>query len=161
MRLCFAKGITNSAILFDFSPPLAKHLINSYVTQFPIKILKLDDRNQSVYRLAKKLSLHYSIRNNVDIDTNSIISVKSLLTYCEDTIPSYETVRNKDGSTKRCIVEPFIRSMNVLKDEQIIKWRFCKAKKQAPFVATDAIPYHELINLYVQFRILGLDPINR
>lgn len=40
-RLCVAKGITNSRILFSFAPQMASYLTNAYVMQFPMKSLGL------------------------------------------------------------------------------------------------------------------------
>jgi transposase len=153
-RLCTAKGINNSVIVFSFAPQMASYLSNAYVMRFPVRLLRVDERDSVSYYLGKKLSLHYSISHNVESGTNDIISVACLLEYCEDVIPSYETVMSSNRHTKSRIVEPFIRGMGVLKSMGIISWRFCKEKKLPVQGHESGIGYQELIGLYIEFQIL-------
>jgi hypothetical protein len=151
-RLCTAKGITNSKILFIFTPQMASYLANAYVMQFPMKLLEVDECNPVAYYLGKKLSLHYSIRHNVESGTNDFISVACLLEYCEDVIPGYETVISGNRHTKSRIVEPFIKGLDTLTSMGIISWKLC-GEKRKPFKAPEGgISYQELIGLYIEFQ---------
>jgi hypothetical protein len=154
MRICYKQKVTNSEMHFWFTPDFAGYLANSYVTHYPMSLLKLDERNPNSYYLGKKLSLHYSIRNNVEDGTNDIISVRSLLAYCDDLIPSYEDVMNGDRNCKKHIVKPFLRGMKALSDAGVIRWELCGSKKQPCEIASEEITYCELENLYVKFDVV-------
>ena len=73
-----------------------RYLITSYVTNFPIRLFKIDERSKNVYSLAKKLIYHQSNHNNRRKKTNEVISVEVLLNVCPE-IPAIEEVRLKKG----------------------------------------------------------------
>ena len=152
MRLCGGVGIKNNIIMFDFYPPLARHLINAYVMQYPLDILKIDERNQYAYYVAEKLALHYSIDNNYLHSTHNIISFQALLEAIPG-LPSYEEVAAKDRHIDLRIISPV---QNALDSLDFITWYPCNKRKQ-PLTKEQLqnFDYHTFINTYVCFEILG------
>jgi hypothetical protein len=124
MRIVTAQGIKNGNIILEFAPHFAKYLTHAYVMQFPISLLKLDERNPSAYKLGRKLALHASIDNNKKRGTNNIISVRYLLKSCPE-IPSYEEVVSGHREVNRRIIEPFKDALDAL---DFVKWEFSNSK---------------------------------
>ena len=82
MRICDNVGILRGNINFNFSKNMASYLTGAYIMQYPVELLKVDERNSNLYPLGRKLLLHYSMNNNRKKGTYNIISVKSLLEVC-------------------------------------------------------------------------------
>lgn len=102
-----------------------RYLITSYVTNFPIRLFKIDERSKNVYSLAKKLVYHQSNKNNRRKKTNEIISVEALLNVCPQ-IPPIEEVRLKKGGWRSRIEESFANSLDKLIDYKIlVSWEYC------------------------------------
>jgi hypothetical protein len=153
MRICDKVGIKNGNIIFDFTKELAIYLINSYVTQYPVILLRVDERNPSIYNIGRKLLLHYSIDGNQSKGIANIISVESLLKNCPD-IPTYEEVAATDRALERRIIIPFEKALDALQNESIIEWHYCNSK-HVPL--TDAqlknFDYETFVGSYVHFKI--------
>ena len=71
MRICDKIAIIKGKICFSFSPAMARYLTNAYIMQYPIELLKVDERNSNLYPLGRKLLLHNSIENNQRKGTDS------------------------------------------------------------------------------------------
>ena len=97
MRICEAQGIERGTASFTFSQNMAQYLNQSYIMQFPIELLAISERNPNAYPIARKLSLHNSIDNNIKKGTANIISVAKLLEVAPE-IPTIEAVRAVNGS---------------------------------------------------------------
>lgn len=153
MRLCDKIGIVKGNIVFSFSQDMAKYLTNAYIMQYPIELLKVDERNPNSYHIGKKLLLHNSIDNNRAKGTANIISVKKLLEACPD-IPSYEQVLTSDRAIDRRIKTPFEAGLNSL--SSFIKWEYCNSKgvplSEEQLKATD---YNSFIQLFIKFDVIG------
>jgi hypothetical protein len=153
MRICDKVGIKNGNIIFNFTKELAIYLINSYVTQYPIILLQVDERNPSIYNIGRKLLLHYSIDSNQSKGIANIISVESLLKNCPD-IPTYKEVVATDRALERRIIVPFEKALDALQDKNIIEWHYCSGK-HVPL--TDAqlenFNYETFVGSYVHFKI--------
>lgn len=153
MRLCDRVGIVGGNIKFVFSSDMASYLTNSYVMQYPMELLKVDERNPNSYPLGKKLLLHNSMDNNKKKGTDNILSVKSLLAACPD-IPSYDQVLAAGRQLEQRIKSPFETALNSL--STIITWEYCNAKGAA---LTDeqlqALDYNSFENLFIKFNVIG------
>ena len=101
-----------------------RYLITSYVTNFPLKLFKIDERSKNVYSLAKKLVYHQSINNNRKKKIHEVISVEALLNVCPK-IPAIEEVRLKKGGWRSRIEESLDKSLNKLVDDKIlVSWEY-------------------------------------
>ena len=81
-KICESVKRKKDTIIFVFSEELAEYLVNSYVMQYPLSLLKTDSRNANLYPLGRKMALHYGIYNNFIKGTNSKLGVDTALQYC-------------------------------------------------------------------------------
>lgn len=151
----FEKGVIRA----EFSMGIVQYLVNhSFITQYPVALLRLDNRKIVAYYLGKKLCYHYGLMNNVHRQCNDLISVKSLV----KATPVLSPDRRELSHWKRDILAVFEKSMDTLKGERIIDekikiiddWRYCLAKRQ-PISDTTAAKktYDKFSELYVDFKI--------
>lgn len=154
MRLCDKVALVRGNIIFSFSIDMARYLTNAYLMQYPMELLKVDERNPNSYHIGKKLLLHNSIDNNKRKGTANILSVKSLLGVCPD-IPTYEQVLATGRQLDQRIKLPFETALKSL--SSFIRWEYCNSKgvplTQEQLQATD---YGTFENLFVKFDVLGI-----
>ena len=152
MRLCDKIGIVKGSIVFSFSQDMANYLTNAYIMQYPIELLKVDERNPNSYHIGKKLLLHNSIDNNRAKGTNNRLSVLKLLEACPD-IPDYEQVLNSDRALDRRIKTPLEAGLDSL---PFVKWEYCTAKG-VPLTDEEAqaINFNTFKQLYIQYEVIG------
>lgn len=154
MRLCDKVALVRGNIVFSFSPDMARYLTNAYLMQYPIELLKVDERNPNAYPVGRKLLLHNSIDNNKRKGTANILSVKSILEVCPD-IPTYEQVLATGRQLEQRIRTPFEIALN--SHSSFIRWEYCNSKgvplTEEQLQATD---YSTFINLYIKFDVLGV-----
>lgn len=112
-KICESVKRKKDTIIFVFSEELAEYLVNSYVMQYPLSLLKTDSRNANLYPLGRKMSLHYGMDNNFIKGTNSKLGVDTALQYCP-LIPSCEKVEKSDRQFNRRIYEPFEKTLRDL-----------------------------------------------
>lgn len=155
VRLLSKVGIKKGVIEIECTSDFASYINNRYVMQFPMELFKIDERNQNAYRIARKLSEHMSIVNNSRFKTDNIISVKTLLEYCQD-IPTYQTVNNEDRAFTRRIIEPFQKSLDAING---LTWEFCNSKhgKISDYQLSD-FNYTIFESLYIRFEFNGIKP---
>ena len=141
-------------IIFSFSLDMAKYLTNAYLMQYPMELLKVDERNPNSYHIGKKLLLHNSIDNNKRKGTANILSVKSLLEVCPD-IPTYEQVLATGRQLDQRIKAPFETALNSL--SSFISWEYCNSKgvplTEEQLQATD---YSTFEKLFIKFIVIGV-----
>ena len=102
-----------------------RYLITSYVSNFPLRLFKIDERSKNVYSLSKKLVYHQSINNNRKKKIHEVISVESLLNVCPK-IPAIEEVRLKKGGWRSRIEDSLTNSLDKLADDKIlVSWEYC------------------------------------
>ena len=153
MRICDKIAIIKGKICFSFSPAMARYLTNAYIMQYPIELLKVDERNSNLYPLGRKLLLHNSIENNQRKGTANIISVKALLEVCPD-IPHYDKVSKEGRQLDQRIKTPFEKALNAL---DFISWEYANSKGIALSDAQIAsASYSDFENLYIKFDVIGL-----
>jgi len=148
-------GIKGGNIILNFSPEIAHYLVNAYVMQYPTKLLSLDERNPNAYYVGRKLFQHHSIDNNIRTGTANIISVKALLEWCEDTIPSYDHVINDNRHIDQRIIKPFENALDALQSANIINWEYCNGKKK-PLTESQlgSLNYRTFVELYIKFEAI-------
>lgn len=156
MRLCDKVAIVRGNIVFSFSLEMARYLTNAYLMQYPMELLKLDERNPNAYPVGRKLLLHNSIDNNKRKGTANILSVKSLLEVCPD-IPTYEQVLATGRQLEQRIKIPLENALNSVSTSINLRWEYCNSKgiplTDEQLQATD---YSTFINLYIKFDVAGL-----
>lgn len=152
MRICESVSIKKGIITFEFTQAAARSLVNSYIMQYPLQLLQVDERNPNLYHMGKKLFQYHSMDNNIKHGTYNIISVKALLAACPD-IPTYDNVHTSGRQLEQRIMQPFTATLDAL---DFIKWEFCNAKK-APLTdeQIEQLDYNTFINLYVYFVAKG------
>lgn len=154
MRVITAHGMKSGNIIVGFSPEIAGYLTQAYIMQYPMELLKVDERSPSAYYLGKKLMQHFSMQNNQKRGTANILSVKALLETCKDTIPSYEYVMGVDRKVTQKIIKPFEKALDSI--ENLIGWEYCNGKgaqlSEEQLVKMD---YHTFVELYVKFEVKG------
>ena len=150
-KICESLKIRNDTIIFVFSEKLAEYLVNSYVMQYPLSLLKTDSRNVNLYPLGRKLALHYSMNNNIKKDTNDKISVRKALSYCP-AIPSEEEVWKCDRQIKRRIYEPFEKTLYDLGFD----FEFVNDGDENKIIDRHSLHFAEYEKLYIRFSVPGV-----
>lgn len=152
MRICDKIAIVRGNITFNFSKDMARYLTDAYIMQYPMELLKVDERNSNLYPLGRKLLLHYSINNNRKKGTSNIISVKALLKICPD-IPTYENVMSEGRQLDQRIKNPLEKALDALK---FINWEYSNSKgvplTEEQILSTD---YKTFEKLYIKFKVIG------
>ena len=124
MKLIEEFKCKNGIYTVQLTEKFVRYLITSYVTNFPLKLFKIDERSKNVYSLAKKLVYHQSINNNRKKKIHEVISVEALLKVCPK-IPAIEEVRLKKGGWRSRIEESLDNSLNKLVDDKIlVSWEY-------------------------------------
>lgn len=154
---CSSFVIGRDVISFEYPIILSKHLIESPISFIPRKLFEIAgkyNKNKNIYPIGRKLSEHYHIYNNQLRGTNDILSVKSLLKVASDT-PSYEEVMKTNRDWQGRIVETITQNLDLLQDENVIRWEWCNSKK-APLTEKQAeIPsYNTFENFYIKFEMI-------
>lgn len=153
MRVITSQGIKRGNILVGFSPEMAQYLTRAYIMQYPMELLRVDERNPSSYHIGRKLLLHNSITNNQKKGTANIIGVKALLSVCPD-IPTYEQVMSTSRHLTNKIIVPFEKALDAL--ENLIAWEYCNTKGAAlKETQLKDMEYSTFIELYIKFNVLG------
>ena len=114
-------GIINGEIKISFSPEIASYLAEkNSITQYPTKLLSLDNRKPTAYYLGRKLIEHYYMDSNQIRGTNDRLKISTLLEVTN--LPSYEEVQKTDrGHWEERIKIPFEDALNDLKAIGVLK----------------------------------------
>ena len=154
MRVCDRIALIRGNIIFSFSLDMAKYLTNAYLMQYPMELLKVDERNPNSYHIGKKLLLHNSIDNNKRKGTANILSVKSLLEVCPD-MPTYEQVLATGRQLDQRIKAPFETALNSL--SSFLNWEYCNPKgvplTEDQLQSTDYATFEKLL---IKFAVIGV-----
>ena len=147
-------------IIFTLSDVYALYLNTNQLSQYSYKTLRLgSQRNPLPFYLALKIQNHYyhdGNRRRSNGGTHNLLSIKTLLEFCEDSIPSYEYVQEKDpGHWIRRIREPLEKALNEMQKTGFLEWGYCKAglaeATEKEIATTD---YRKWSRLYITFRLL-------
>lgn len=126
-RICTAAYLQNGIMHFAFTQELADSLTSSYISQFPLAIFRLDNRNKNAYALARKMIIHANIERNIERGTNTLLSVPIVLQNCPS-IPSYEDVATSDRSFNRRIREALEKALDCIAEADILTWEYSNSK---------------------------------
>lgn len=155
IRILQKHGIKNGVINLRFTQDIAFYLNNSYLTNYPTKLLTLDERNPLSYQLGRKLSLHNNIENNIKNRTQNIISIKTLLKNI-GSLRTLEEINEKDpGHWEERIKNPLENALNILQDKEILKYWEYSNTKGTPLrdEQIEISNYKTFEELYIHFEI--------
>ena len=157
MRICDYAKFESGGIRLNFSKPMAQYIMNSFPMSYPLALLKLDSRNESLFFMGEKLAQHSSNKNNIKRGTANIISIEKLLRATK--IPSYDAVKGKDRHYKRHIMTPFDNALESLVTEGVLKeFNYCGSKgiKLTKSERQEVLENYEVFKtLYVCFVLEG------
>lgn len=130
IRLIQSKGVRAGIITIEFSNKIAEYLNQSYITNFPLALLGVDNRNPIAYQIGYKLAYHYGLESNKKKKTNNIIKVGTLIKNLGE-LKTYEEIGKTDpGHWGRRIKEPIERALDHLVTKKVLKtWEYSKTKK--------------------------------
>lgn len=127
MRLIDAKGVKSGNIQIHFSQHFAEYLIQLPLTQYPVALLGVDERNNNAYSIGLAMAEHYSLDNNQTKGTAQLLRVKTLLSYTD--LPSIDSDYVKRKGWEDRIKEPLERSLDALTACGLLEdWRYSKSK---------------------------------
>ena len=155
--------IDNGDFIVGFSDIMSGYIAkHAYLTQFPAALLKLDERNPAAYMLGKKMAEHYFMYRNMSRESHNILSVKTLLDWADDVIPSKNVVKSENRTYNERIVIPFEHALNALVEVGVLdNWQYCQARKEPLTVERlNNLSYQEIAELYIHFE-LRIDPIKK
>lgn len=122
------------------------------ITQGSEALFRLDDRSNTAYALGYNMNLHSHMANNVELGTNNILSVQSLLAYTA--LPTIQKIRESGHSWVNMIKNPLEQALNNLVEcEFITKWYYCRQGSKNSPVAVNEITYEEWEQLFIVFEI--------
>lgn len=157
MKLIEEFNCKNGIYTVQLTEKFVRYLITSYVTNFPIRLFKIDERSKNVYSIAKKLIYHQSIHNNRKKKIHEVISVEVLLNVCPK-IPSIEEVRLKKGGWHSRIEDSLDNSLTKLVDDKIlISWEYCDSNNNPlSDKQLEMKSFFEFQKFRVRFKVLGI-----
>lgn len=153
MRIIGAKGVRNGNIQVYFSQHFAEYLIQLPLTQYPVALLGVDERNNNAYSMGLAMAEHYSMDNNHIKGTAQLLKVKTLLALTD--LPSIEKVRALRVSWSGRIKEPFENSLDALTACGLLEdWRYSKSKgEELTDEEANFTSYEEWEDTLVQFTL--------
>lgn len=119
----YEKGVYKLKFYDEFVKLLIE---TNYISMYPLNLLKLKDGSNE-YFIGKKLALHYGNNKNLARNRHNILSVKKVI---ENSNLSLNDT-NKRRNRKQDIINPTIKSLNILLESILESWSFCKEKKVA------------------------------
>lgn len=154
IRLIEAKGISNGFIRIRFSQTFSEYLVKLPLTQYPLALLGVDERNNNAYNMGFKMAEHFNLDNNQIRGTAQLLKVKTLLEYTS--LPSIGSIRKQRTSWEARIKEPFETALDALTACQLLEdWRYSKSKGEelTDEEATSFFNYEEWEETLVHFTL--------
>lgn len=154
IRLIEAKGIRNGFIQIRFTQSFSEYLIKLPLTQYPVALLAVDERNNNAYAMGLKFTEHYSMDNNQIRGTAQLLKVKTLLRHTS--LPDINNSTVKKVGWKQRIKEPFENSLDALTACGLLKnWEYSHSKgvTMTDEEATSWKSYEEWENTLVHFTL--------
>lgn len=112
VNLLGGAGLKNGEILMEFSASMGEYLVKLPLTQYPVALLGVDERNNHAYAMGLKMAEHCNMDSNQIRGTAQCLRVKTLLAVTNLPDPNSPTVK-KVGWKSR-IKEPFETALDVL-----------------------------------------------
>jgi hypothetical protein len=130
IRLIEAKGIKSGHITIKFTQIFSEYLVQLPITQYPIALLRVDERNTNAYSIGLKMAEHFNMDNNLKRETAQLLKVKTLLAVT--TLPSIDNEVVKRNGWENRIKEPFEKSLDALTACGLLKdWEYSHSKGEA------------------------------
>lgn len=152
----------NDRITFKVSDPYAVFLSTAPLKQYSSRTFELGDQNNPLpFYLALKLQDHYFHYGNTSRHTNDILSIKKLLIFCADTIPSYEYIQEHDpGHWVREIKNRLENALNDIEDGGLFEWEYCtKGLGEVDQAEVREMKdYYKWSSLYITFKLIPDGP---
>lgn len=154
VRLIEAKGIKNGNITIVFSQSFAEYLVQLPLSQYPIALLRLDERNSNAYIMGVKMAEHSNMYNNIKRETSQLLKVKTLMALTD--LPSIDKVRQERRRWEDRIKEPFENSLDALTACGLLEDWYYSHSKGVPLTdeeATSFSCYEEWSETLVHFNL--------
>lgn len=155
VRLITSKGvIKNKMICINFTPEIAQYLIGLPISQYPLALLKLDERNSNAYTMALKIAEHYNIDTNQITGTAGLLKVETLLK--NTSLPSVDSYSVKQNGWGNRIKEPFETALETLVTcGFLVSYEYCKTKGEAMTdeEAENIATYKQWANTIIRFTL--------
>lgn len=154
IRIIEAKAIKNGIITMVFSQIFSEYLIQLPITQYPLALLRLDERNSTAYNIAYKMSQHYNMDNNHRRGTAQLLKVKTLLAVTS--LPSADNSTVKRVGWDNRIKEPFENALDALTKVGFLEdWRYShsKGEEMSDTEATAFNSYNQWAETLINFTI--------
>lgn len=154
MNIMGRGAIKNGIVDIEFTVSMAEYLIQLPMSQYPVALFGVDERNTNAYIIGLKMAEHYNNDNNLIAGTANLLRVKSLLAYTS--FPDLDTVRADENSWELRIKEPFEHSLDVLTQSGVLAdWRYSHSKG-AEMSDTEAVnfeSYEEWADTLIYFEL--------
>lgn len=119
---------TSGKIQINFDYQTAEYLVHGYVSQYPVDLLKVDNKHPYTYALGKKLTAQYMNDNNFVKGTNNSLKMLTVLEAVPDFSTSEEhgtTIETENRHTKGRTIKKFEESMKELEKLGIVsRWEY-------------------------------------
>lgn len=168
-RIIGAKGVKRGVVAISFSPEFAHYIVNT--TPYPLNqnIFKIDERKPAALNLAIRLNEYYcmDINKKIDPETGEItggqynyVSVKTVLEWLSDTIPSREEVyKSHRRKYTEKITQPLHAALNELEEKDVCTWEYRNSGREPlteeQRAEVEAGNYDTIKDLYIQFDMTG------
>lgn len=165
----YAVNVKQDKIYFKLSDPYAAYLNAGALSQYSSKTLKLGSQKKPLaFYLAIKLQDHYfhdGNRHRKDSQgnpqpTNTLLSIKTLLAFSADILPSYDYVQQTDrGHWARLIRDPLEDALNEIQSAGLFSWQYCKkGLAEASPQETRSNDFRKWSGLYITFKLIPEEP---
>jgi len=145
-------GIRNGMIQLEFTLTMGEYLIQLPLTQYPLALLSIDERNANAYAMGLKMSEHYSLDNNQIRGTAQLLKVSTLLAVTS--LPTITDIRKQRRRWEERIKEPLEVCLDNLTACGLLSdWRYSKSKGEelTDEEATSFSSYEEWAETLVYF----------
>ncbi len=150
----YSVSIPRDQIIFQVSDAYASYQNTAPLGQYHSATLYLKGL---AFIIADKLQDQYFRYGNRSRRTNNILSIKKILEFLEDELPSYETVSR--GHWVDRIREPIEEALNQIQAAGLFNWEYCK--KGLGEVSPQEIAtrdYRKWAALYITYKLIPAEP---
>ena len=146
-------SLKNGEILMEFSGSMAEYLVQLPLTQYPIALLGIDERNPNAYLMGLKMNEHFNMDNNQIRGTAQSLRVVKLLSW--GNFPSLDSAGVKKNGWEARIKEPFETALDVLTGTYLEDWYYSHSKgvRLTDEEATSFSSFEKWANTLVHFTL--------
>lgn len=152
----------NNKVYFEVSPLYALYLNRAGVqVQYSRIGLRMGSQKDPLpFYLQAKMQAHYFRDANRQRGTNNILSIKTLLKYSADILPSFEWVQENDpGHWLRLIRDPLEKALNEIESGGLFKWEYCGPRlAEVEKSETRTNDFRKWSRLYITFQLIPEEP---